>query len=182
MSCAGEGRAEECVRARAFLHACRQAYLEMSPRAACRKKDLRGELCGVELLVAARAGHQLADGVFGTLVLVEDGVHLFGDGHLDAVAGGQSERGCGAANPFGDLAAEACDALRKLAAATQFNANSAVARERPRARKHQVSEARESGQGLAATSTRDGEAGDLGDAAGDQRGGGVVPQIQSRGK
>ena len=56
------------------------------------------------LLVAAGARHQLADGLFGVLVVVQDGVHLLGDGHLHAVAGSQPERGGGRADALGHLA------------------------------------------------------------------------------
>ena len=58
------------------------------------------------LFVAAGPGHEFADGVPGVLVVVEDGVHLLGDGHLDAVARGQTKGGCGAADAFGYLAVE----------------------------------------------------------------------------
>jgi hypothetical protein len=42
------------------------------------------------LFVFAGAGHQFADGFFGFFAVVEDCVHLFGDGHLYAITGGQA--------------------------------------------------------------------------------------------
>ena len=68
------------------------------------------------LLVFAGAGHEFADGFFGAFVVVEDGVHLFGDGHLDAVTGGEAECGGGGADAFGNLAVEALENFRELAA------------------------------------------------------------------
>ena len=69
------------------------------------------------LFVAAGAGHEVADSFTGIFVVVEDGVHLLGDWHLDAVAGGQAEGGGGAADAFGDFAVEAGDDLGELTAA-----------------------------------------------------------------
>ncbi len=77
--------------------------------------------CGMlvmdRLLIATGAGHEVADGFAGIFVVVEDGVHLLGDGHLDAVAGGETEGGGGAADAFGDFAVEAGDDLGELATA-----------------------------------------------------------------
>src|SRR5260370_12713728 len=53
------------------------------------------------LFVAARTGHEFADGFFRALVVVKDGVHLFGDGHFDGVTCGQAEGRGGAADAFG---------------------------------------------------------------------------------
>ena len=58
------------------------------------------------LFVAARAGHELADGLFGAFAVVEDGVHLLGDGHLYGVAGCETECGSGTAYAFGDFPVE----------------------------------------------------------------------------
>ena len=64
------------------------------------------------LFVAAGAGHEFTYGFFGALVVVEDGVHLLGDGHLDGVAGREA-KGCGgAADAFGDFAVQAFDDVR----------------------------------------------------------------------
>src|SRR5215469_16295098 len=62
---------------------------------------------GFELLFgAARTRHELADGVAWAAILVKDGVHLFRDGHLDAVTCGETECGSRRENAFGDLAIE----------------------------------------------------------------------------
>jgi hypothetical protein len=74
--------------------------------------------CWGQLLVAAGPGHEVADGVFGAFVVVEDCVHLLGDGHFDLVAGGEAEGCGGAADAFGDLAVEAGEDVVELAAAT----------------------------------------------------------------
>ncbi len=131
------------------------------------------------LFVAAGAGHELADGFFGALVVVEDGVHLFGDGHLDAVAGGEAERGGGAADAFGYLAVETGENFGELAAAAEFDADGAVAGERAGAGEDEVADAGETGEGLAAATAGDGEARHLGDAAGDEGGGGVVAEVEA---
>jgi hypothetical protein len=68
------------------------------------------------LFVAAGAGHEFADGLFGTFVVVEYGVHLLGDRHFDGVTGGEAESGSGAEDAFGDSAVEAGDDIGKLAA------------------------------------------------------------------
>ena len=60
-----------------------------------------------QLFVAAGAGHEFADGLFGALVVVEDGVHLLGDRHLDSVAGGEAESGGSAADALGYFTVQA---------------------------------------------------------------------------
>src|ERR1700723_959652 len=146
------------------LSSCMQTSIFGNPPPCClASKKICGETA--QLLVAAGARHELADRLFGALVVVQDGVHLFRDGHLYAVACGQTERGGGTANAFCNLAVEAGDDLGKLAAASQFDAHGAIARERASARKHQVADAGEPGEGLAAASGGDGKAGHLCDAA-----------------
>jgi hypothetical protein len=95
------------------------------------------------LFVAAWTGHEFADGLLGALVVVEDGVDLLGDGHLDGVACGKAEGGGGATNAFGYLAVEAGDDVGKLAAATEFDADGTVARERAGAGEDEVADAGE---------------------------------------
>ena len=90
--------------------------------------------------------------------MVEDGVHLFGDGHFDAVAGGEAEGGGGAADAFGDFAVEAGDDVGELAAAAEFDADGAVAGEGAGAGEDEVADAGEAGEGLAAAAAGYGEA------------------------
>ncbi len=133
----------------------------------------------MDLFVAAGAGHQLADGFFGGFVVVEDGVDLLGDGHLDAVAGGEAEGGGGAGYAFGYFAVQALEDVGELAAAAQFDADGAVAGEGAGAGEDKVAEAGEAGEGLAVASAGYGEAGDLGDAAGDDGGSGVMAEVEA---
>src|SRR5258707_15416711 len=97
------------------------------PRFGVRWASASSRLIHLDLFVAARAGHEFADGFFRALVVVKDGVHLFRDGHFDGVACGEAEGGGGAANAFGYLAVEANDDVGQLAAASEFDAYSAVA-------------------------------------------------------
>ena len=132
-----------------------------------------------ELFGAAGAGHEVADGVAGRLVLMEDGSHLLGDGHFHAITCGEAERGGGGAHAFGDLAVEAGENLRQLAALAELDADGAVARQAAGAGEHEVADAGEAGHGFAAAAAGDSEAGDLRDAARDQRGSGVVAELES---
>src|SRR6266851_10127641 len=134
-----------------------------------------------DLFVAARAGHEFADGLFGALVVVKDGVHLFGDGHFDGVACGEAEGSGGADDAFGYLAIEAGDDVGQLAAASELDADCAVARERASAGEDEVADAGEAGKGLASASAGDGETSHLGYAAGDEGGGGVVAEVEAMG-
>jgi hypothetical protein len=49
---------------------------------------LLSQTASMLLFVAAGAGHEVADGVAGAFIVVQDGVHLLGDGHFYAIAGG----------------------------------------------------------------------------------------------
>ncbi len=75
---------------------------------------------------------------------------------------------------FGDHAVHAADDLVELASAPEFHAHAAVAGEPAGAGQHQVSQAGESGHGFGASSAGDGQAGHLGESAGDQSGHRVV--------
>ncbi len=110
---------------------------------------------------------------------MQDGVHLFGDGHFDAVAGGEAEGGGGAADAFGDFAFEAGENFGQGTAFAEFGADGAVAGERSGAGEDEVADAGEAGESLAAASAGYGEAGHLGDAAGDEGGGGVVAEVEA---
>src|SRR5882757_5806373 len=134
-----------------------------------------------ELFVAAGAGHEFADGFFRALVVVKDGVHLFSDGHFDPVACGEAECGGGAADAFGHFAVEAGDDVGQLAAASELDADGAVAREGAGAGEDEVADAGEAGKGLAAASAGYGETSHLGDAARDEGGGGVVAEVEAVG-
>src|ERR1700674_3259514 len=68
--------------------------------------------------------HQLADGVTRRAALFEDCVHLFDDGHLNAMPARQRERGRGSAHAFGDHARCAQD-ICQPAALAQLHAHGA---------------------------------------------------------
>jgi hypothetical protein len=70
----------------------------------------------LNLFVAAGAGHEIADGILGTLIVVKDCVHLLCDGHLDTITRGEAKRGGGAPHSFGYFAVETGENIRKLAA------------------------------------------------------------------
>jgi hypothetical protein len=94
-----------------------------------------------ELFVAARAGHEVADGIAGVFVVVEDGIDLLGDGHLDSVAGGEADGGGSGADAFGDLAVESCEDVGELAATAELDADGAVAGERAGAGEDEIADA-----------------------------------------
>ena len=70
---------------------------------------------GARLFLPTGTGHEFADRFFGAFVLVEDGVHLFGDWHFDGVTSGETEGGSGAEDAFGDLSIEAGFVVGELA-------------------------------------------------------------------
>src|SRR4051812_6166905 len=108
--------------------------------------------CGLLLFVTSGTGHQVAYGVGGSFVTMEDGIHLLGDRHLDAVAGGEPEGGGGGADSLGHLASHAGEDIVELAAAAELDADGAVTRERAGAGEDEVAHAGEAGEGLAAAS------------------------------
>ena len=133
------------------------------------------------VLVPGGAEHEGFDGFAGVFAFIEDLFHLFGDGHFDAVAAGEAECGAGGEDAFGDFAAERGEDLRKFAALAEFLAYGTVAGERTGAGEDQIADAGESGEGFAAATAGDGEAGNFGDAAGHESGGGVVAKADTGG-
>ena len=128
-----------------------------------------GRYCSIRFAFAA-AGHQFLDGFAGGFALVQDGVHLLGDGHLDAARLRQADGGGGGEDSFGDHAVHAGDDLRELFAAAEFDAYAAISRQASGAGEDEVAEAGESGHGFGAAAAGDDEAGHFGKAAGDQGG------------
>ncbi len=110
---------------------------------------------------------------------MEDGGHLLGDGHLDAIAAGETQScGCGE-DAFRHFTVEAGDDVLQLAAFAQFDANRTIARESTGAGENQVPDAGEARHGLATATAGHGKSRDLGDAASDQRGGRVVAEFKT---
>jgi hypothetical protein len=70
------------------------------------------------VLGLTKAGHQLADGVDGGLAVVQDGVHLFDDGHFHAVFPSKPERCVHRQHAVGDRAAQADRRFRPRLALT----------------------------------------------------------------
>jgi hypothetical protein len=77
--------------------------------------------------------------------VVEDGVHLFRDWHLDGVASGETKRSSSAEDAFSNLAVETGDDVGQLAASAEFDSYGAVTRERAGAGKDEIADAGETG-------------------------------------
>jgi hypothetical protein len=115
-----------------------------------------GRVVWLLLLVTSRPGHKLANSVTWPFVAVKDGIDLFSDRHLNAIARSEAECGGSGANTFSNLAAHASENIVELAAASKFDANGAVARECAGAGEHEVADAGEASECLAAAATGDG--------------------------
>jgi hypothetical protein len=70
------------------------------------------------MFIFAGAEHEVLDGFAGVFTLVEDELHLLGDGHFDVVAPGEAEGGAGSEDAFSDFSAEAIEYVGKGAALT----------------------------------------------------------------
>ena len=110
---------------------------------------------------------------------MKDGGDLFGDRHLDSIASGEADRRGGGADAFSDFPVESGKNIGELASLAEFDAYGAIAGEGAGAGEDEVSKTGESGKGLAAASAGDGEAGDLGHAAGDKGRSGVVAKAET---
>src|ERR1022692_3375623 len=119
----------------------------------CRNSNARS-LLRSERLAFAAAGHQLTNCFTGSFTLVQDGVHLLGDWHLDAAGTGQSYRRRRREDALGNHAMHSGKDLRYLSAAAKFDSHTAIPRETARASQHQVAKAREARHsfGIAPTS------------------------------
>ena len=128
--------------------------------------------------IASGTDHQLLHGLHRALA-GENGGYLFGDGQLDTVLLRQAKRGGGGANALGHLPLQIFEDGRERMSTAQLHANAAVAGERSGAGKHQVAQTGETGQCFPVTATGHGQAGDLGDAPGDEGGGAVMSQPEA---
>jgi hypothetical protein len=68
------------------------------------------------MFVFSGAEHEVLDGFAGVFALVEDELHLLGDGHFDIVPAGEAKSGAGGKDTFSNFAAERGKDLRELAA------------------------------------------------------------------
>src|SRR5690242_15693653 len=74
----------------------------------------------------AGACHQFLNCFFRRFSFVKDGMHLFGDWHLDAARMGETDGGCGGEDSFRDHAMHSLNDLSQLFAAAEFDADAAV--------------------------------------------------------
>src|SRR5579863_10106933 len=102
-----------------------------------------GEISGGRpSLLLETAIHELADGFAGRAALGEHGMHLLGDGHLDARGPRQRQGRRRCADAFGHHA-HAGEDLGERAALAEFDADGAIAAERAGGGEYEVAEARE---------------------------------------
>src|SRR5215831_9101570 len=127
----------------------------------------------------AGAEHQLADGFAGVLAFFENEFHLLCNGHLDAVLAGEFEGGAGGEDAFSYLSAETLEDFGKLAPLAECVTHGAVAREGAGAGEHQIADAAETGKSYAMAAAGDSETGDLRNAAGDERSGGIMSEAHA---
>ena len=92
---------------------------------------------------------------------MQNGIHLFGDRHFDAMSPSQPDRSLGGEDPFRDRPVHAGDDVWQLAAASQFDAYAAVARESAGAGEHQITQPGKSGHGFLAAAAGHGQPRDL---------------------
>ncbi len=91
---------------------------------------------------------------------------------------GQSDGGVGGEHAFGDHAVHTGDDFVELASLAEFDADGAIARQASGAGEHQIAHTGEAGHGFGTAAASDGQARDFGEAAGDERGDGVVAQTE----
>src|SRR5579859_8065514 len=129
----------------------------------------------------AAASHQLLNGFARRFSVMQDGVHLLGDGHFYASRASQAD-GCGGSeDSFCDHAVHGGDDVGELFPATEFDAYAAIAGQTAGTGKDEVAEARESSHGFGAPTASHHEPRHLGQAASDESGCGIVAETQSVG-
>ncbi len=124
-----------------------------------------------------RAGHQLANDLSRIAQVEEDLVNRPGDGHVHAVGAGELHDAAAGRHALDDRYRRLQGPVDALAPADSL-AEAAVAAHRREARGHQVAHARQAREGLPAGAQGLSQAGDLHQAARQQRRLGVVPQLQ----
>src|SRR3954463_13134961 len=110
---------------------------------------------------------------------MQDGVHLFRYGHFDVHFLGQANGSVGGEHALGDHAVHAGDDLVEFAAFAEFHADGPVAGKASGAGEDEVAHAGKSGHGFVTRTAGFGQAGDLGQSTGDERGDGVVAEPES---
>ena len=124
--------------------------------------------------------HEFLDRLSGILVFVEDLVYLFRDRELHFVAAGEPDGRQGGIHPFRHHAHAFEDFLEFLPP-SELHADRAVSGKIAGAGQHQVAQPGEAGKGSLIGSEGHPQPGHFGQAPGDQRRAGVVPQFETVG-
>src|ERR1700680_4925469 len=127
----------------------------------------------------AAARHQLMDGISGRLPVVQDGVNLLGNWHLNLARVRQANRRRGCEHSLGNHAVHVSDDFGQFSFPAEFNANSAVAGKTSRAGEDQITQARQARHGFGPSSAGHYQARHFGEATRDQRSYGIVSQTQA---
>src|SRR5258708_29018396 len=110
---------------------------------------------------------------------MQDGVHLLGDGHLDAAGAGKADGSRGGEDALGDHTVHAGDDLGESVTAPQFDADAAISRQAAGAGEYEIAESGEAGHGFRASSAGYDQASHFSQAARDQGGGRVVTEAET---
>ena len=106
-------------------------------------------------------------------------VHLLGDGHFYTARAGKADRGCCREGSFGNHAVHSLNDFGKPLAATEFDADAAVAGKASGAGEDEIAEAGESGHSFGVSSAGDNQAGHFRQPARDQGCHRVVPEAEA---
>ena len=123
--------------------------------------------------------HQVVNSVARRFAVVQNEVHLGGNGHFNAAYARQFDRCVRAENAFGDHAVHGSDDVGKLASAPQFHSYAPVARQAAGAGKDKVADSGKSSHRFLTPPAGDDKARYLGQTAGDQGCDGVMPEPQA---
>src|SRR5580704_1454986 len=135
------------------------------------RSDLRG-------FPLPTAGHQFADGFARRLPMMQDCVHLSGDGHFHLMNTCQFDRSVCGENSLRHHAVHARNDVRQFTTTAEFNTNTAIAGQSSRAGQHQISQAGQSSHGFWLPAAGYHQARHLRQAAGDERRNRVMAQSQ----
>ncbi len=130
------------------------------------------------LLAGERAVHEFAEGAARVFRFVEDFVHLVNDGHFDAVAKRELMRGAAGGNAFGDHGHAGEDFLER-SPLTELGADIAIAGEIAGGGEDEIAETGESAESARFSAEMDGETGDFGEAASDERSDAVAAEPEA---
>ena len=131
------------------------------------------------LFALEAAAHQRHQRAAGLELAVQNGLHGLDDGHFDLILLGQAAGGGQCVDALNDLADLGLGLLHRLAAANQHTGVQ-VAAVHTRAGDDQVAHTGQARKGLGLAAHGDAQSGQLGVAAGDERGLGVVTVAQAQ--